>query len=203
MSQRDTRRPLHVENELDSSAVLQAPKVDWRNAAIIDEDGDATLPGAELPSAERVRALARHVQAESVAYQSVSVVGLQILERVLKYERAAAEAAISLAQRDKLAGMISALEQTSEALRSSMSSKASKMMYACTHPLAGLRSRERSWWYALTESIHALESGIDAASKIVSGQPKGGAARLLMSVITRQLRSHHNALLHEAEEWIG
>jgi hypothetical protein len=169
-------------------------------------DGDTKLGvglDAELPAAERVRDLARHTQSDSVAYQSVAVAGLQILERVLRHEKAAAAAAISLAQRDKLAGMVQSLEQTVSALRTSLSAQGTKMLHACTQNRPITRTDERSWWFALTETIEALEGGIDAISGIVSCQPRGGASRQLSGTIARLLHRHHNDLLSEAEHWIG
>ncbi|HEX7070848.1 MAG TPA: hypothetical protein VF190_08580 [Rhodothermales bacterium] len=168
-------------------------------------NGDVRLGvvDAELPAAERVRALARHTQSDGVAYQSVAVAGLQILERVLRHEKAAAAAAISLAQRDKLDAMVQSLEQTVVALRTSLSAQGTKMLFACTRNRPKPDTDERSWWFALTEAIEALESGIDAISGIVSSQPRGGAARLLSGTIARLLHRHHNDLLSEAEHWIG
>ena len=157
----------------------------------------------QIPSAERVRALARHAQSDSVAYQSVAVAGLQILERVLSHEKAAASAAISLAQRDKLEAMVHALEQTVAALRMSLSVQGSKMLHACSQTCPETPRSERSWWFALTEAMEALEGGIDAISGIVASQPRGGAARMLSSVIARLMHRHHNELLGEAEQWIG
>ena len=157
----------------------------------------------ELPPSERIRALARHASSDSVAYQSVAVAGLQILERVLDREKAAAAAALSLAQRDKLEGMVRTLEETVSALRMSLNPQGSKMLVACSATRPSVPSEERSWWYAITEAMEALEGGIDAVSGIVSCQPKGGAARVLSGVIARLLHRHHNALLGEAEQWIG
>ena len=157
----------------------------------------------DLPAAERVRTLARHAHADSVAYQSVAVACLQITQNVLQRERDAADAAISLAQREKLQEMIGSLERTVEALESSLSPKGSKMLSARARATAAEKGEKRNWWFALTEAMETVEKGVDTVSGIVSGQPKGGAARVLSSVIARLLHRHHNELLSEAEQWIG
>lgn len=212
MSQRETGSPFDRSGPQVPTAVFGDTPRKWDRAEATDRDIEFHQNGAalasvganaELPSAERVRALARHAHSDSVAYQSVAVAGLQILERVLKQERIAAAAAISLAQRDKLDAMVCTLEETVAALRMSLSVQGSKMLFACTQTLGNTNPDERSWWFALTETIQALEDGIDAISGIVSGQPKGGASRTLSSVIARQLHRHHNDLLSEAEQWIG
>ncbi len=163
----------------------------------------SVLSAVEIPPADRVRSLARLANADGVAYQSVAVAGVQVLERVLDREKAAASAALSLAQREKLFAMVSSLEQTLNALRMTLSSQGSKMLLACTKARIGPNSEEHSWWFALTEAIQALEEGIDAVSGIVSCQPKGGPARILSGILVRMLHRHHNELLSEAENWIG
>lgn len=157
---------------------------------------------AQLPYPERVRALARHAQADSVVFQSAAVGALQLLDRILWHERQVAEAAISLAQREKLQSMIGALEDTAEALRETLSAQGSKMLNLCEGG-ADEDAQERSWWFALTEAIHVLEEGTDWIASVVSGQPKGGATRTLGSIIARLLHRHHNVLLDEAEQWIA
>ncbi len=126
-----------------------------------------------------------------------------MLERVLDREKAAAVAALSLAQREKLLEMVHSLEQTLAALRMSLNTQGSKMLVACTRPRVKAAQEERSWWFALTETIEILEDGIDAVSGIVSCQPKGGPSRVLSGVLARLLHRHHNELLAEAEQWIG
>src|SRR5690606_16786263 len=48
----------------------------------------------EPSAAQRLLDLARHARSDSVAYQSVAVAGVQVLERVLDREKAAAVAAL-------------------------------------------------------------------------------------------------------------
>lgn len=171
----------------------------WRAEAQLPEK--TTAVDAQLPYPERVRALAKHAQADSIVFQSAAVGALQLLDRVLWHEQQVAEAAISLAQREKLQEMIRALEDTVEALRETLSAQGSQMLNLC-EPGEEENAGERSWWFALTEAIHVLEEGTEWIASVVSGQPKGGAARTLSSIIARLLHRHHNALLDEAEQWI-
>lgn len=164
---------------------------------------DATSGRLSCPAAERIRAVAQDVQHNTVAFQSVAVAALQTLGCVLQRERQVAAASISLAQNEKLHAMINALEATTEALRDLLSAQGSKMLRMCSGPAAPERLHENSWWFALVEAIQVLEEGMERMISIASGQPKGSAARLLSSVVVRQLRSQHHLLLAEADQWIS
>lgn len=159
---------------------------------------------ADLPHAERVRALAQHEKAGSVVFQSTAVGALQVLQRVVAAERQAAEAAISLAQQEKLRDMVASLEATAAALQDTLSTQGRQMLGLCEgRPCGTDAAHERSWWFALTETVEALEEGTAWMANVVSGQPKGCAARMLSSIIARQFRRHHHELLAEAEAWIA
>lgn len=169
--------------------------------AWLGQDDDALV--VALPHAERVRALAEHDSSGSVVFQSTAVGALQVLRRVAAAERAAADAAISLAQQQKLEDMISGLEATAAALQDTLSTQGRQMLGLCDDSRASARpAEERSWWFALSEAVEALEEGTAWMATVVSGQPKGCAARTLSSIIARQLRRHHQELLSEAEAWI-
>lgn len=157
---------------------------------------------ARLPDAERIRALAQHSQAESVVFQSVAVAALQMLDRVLNSERQLAATAISLGQQEKLRGMIASLESTVAALRDALNRRGSKIFNLASPAAPAPRDGEKSWWFALTETMHVLEEGIAWIAGAVAGQPKGSAARLLSSIVARLLHSHYNKLLAEADQWM-
>jgi len=156
----------------------------------------------DVPAAERVRALLGHPTA-GVAYQAVALAGARIVYRVLQRERQAAEATISLAQRQKLQHMVESLEQTYAAVCSSLSAPCVKVEKAMANAERRERLGETNWWFALTEAIEALDSGIEAIVALVSAQPKGVASRLLAAVVVGLLHRHRSELLKEAEQWIG
>ncbi len=156
-----------------------------------------------LPYAERVRSLAKHSQAEGMVFQSVAVSSLQALRRTLACERQVARAAISMAQGEKLQEMIGTLETTIAALGEILSLQGEKMLDLCAFPEMPPGEASRSWWFALTEAIEVLEKGSTWITGLVSGQPKGSAARTLGSIVVRLLHRHHNALLLEADQWMG
>ena len=175
------------------TSVLEMPSTPERKAA--------DLPDVRLPDTERIRALARHSQAESIVFQSVAVGALQLLDRVLKSEQQLAEAAISLAQRNKMDQMIQSLEATAAALQEALSRQGKQMLNLAGKP-EGDGSRENSWWFSLTDTMHTLEEGTEWIATVVARQPKGSAARLLSSIIARLLHNHYNKLLTEAGQWM-
>lgn len=165
-----------------------------------ESDASSELPA--VPSAERVRTLARDAEADSVVFQSVAVAALKMLDRVRGHEQQAAAAALSLAQQEKLETMTASLEAVMQALHEALSTQGAKMFDLCAaEPVE--EPEEPFWWFALTETIQAQEEGIAWLASMVQGQPKGNATRTLSSVIARLLRAHHNALLAEAEEWMS
>jgi hypothetical protein len=153
------------------------------------------------PHARRIRQLAGAGGAQSVVFQSVTVAAHQAIERVLAREREVASAAISLAQGEKLRDMIESLEAVLDALHQTLSAQGMTMLHMAperAHAVSG----DRSWWFTLTEALQSLDDGIQRISAIVSGQPRGGPARTLSSVVVRLLRQHHRCLMDEAEQWI-
>jgi hypothetical protein len=156
-----------------------------------------------LPHAERIAALSRHRDADSVLYQSLAVAAIQVLERVLDRERRVAEATISLAQREKLQAMISGLESAITALKAGLNAQGDKMLALSTPSRPATTDEETNWWFAVTEAMQALEDGADWISSIVNGQPRGSAARTLSSIIARLLYRHYKELLEEADQWMG
>ncbi len=156
----------------------------------------------ELPYAEQLRSLAERKHIHGVAFQSVAVAAVQVLNETLFRERRAASVAISMAQRERLDQMIVALEATNSAICTMLNAQGRKML-DLSAANGGGGGKETSWWFALTEAIESIENGIETVTSIVSRQPKGGAARTLSSVVTRVLRRHQHAMLAEADEWMG
>lgn len=168
-----------------------------------DEEGGVESP---TPNVEALRALNAQVDCTGTTYQSVAVAALQILERALSYEREAAEAALSLGQQEKLASMVDTAEQVVAVLRDTLSAQGHKVMHVCSEQSASASPVDESgqpWWFALTDALEVLEEGTDQMDSLTTGQPSDSPARELSQIIARLLRSHHDALLIEAEEWIS
>lgn len=149
----------------------------------------------------RVRSLVSSLHG-SVACQSVAVAVLQTLDRVLRTERQAASAAISLAQGEKLERMIETSEETLMAIADALNAQGSQMMSLSLDDDPQIDT-EKSWWFALTEAIESVENGTRRVLSLASGQPKGGAVRQLGTIVVQLLRNKHRQLLSEAEAWIA
>ncbi|WP_457653165.1 hypothetical protein [Rhodocaloribacter sp.] len=163
---------------------------------------EAVAGAPPCAEAERVRALAAGGMFDTASCQSVVVAVLRVLARVRVRERAVAAATMSLGQREKLSGMVAALDAVAEALREALSEPGRKMMDLDPEPEAGAVD-ESLWWYALAEALQALEAGLRQIASMVAGQPKPSAARTLAALVARMLRRHYHALLAEAEHWMG
>lgn len=150
---------------------------------------------------DRIRSLAFATGRDTTLFQAVVVASLQTLNRVVERQRQAAAASISLAQGHKMRDMVRATESMIAALTAILSAQGSKMLHLCTG--AKCQKGDPSWWFALTETIQALEEGMEHMSALVYGQRKGAPARLLSSQVVRLLRSQHHSLLAEAEHWIS
>lgn len=168
------------------------------------EDSDATETTVTSPDIEALQAVVDRIGQEGTAFQSVVVVAVQILERALCYEREAAEAALSLGQREKLNSMVDTAEEAASILRSILNAQGgAKVMDLCSQGDAPTPTDNQPWWFALTDALEVLEEGTSRMSSLTTAQPKDSTARELSQVIAQLLRQHHDALLIEADEWIS
>lgn len=166
----------------------------------VDGAGDVEND-VECPYADRIRNIVASLQS-SVACQSVAVAAFQTLDRVLHRERLAENAAISLAQGEKLNQMIQMSEAALEAISDALNAQGNHMVNLTVD--ADLNPpEENSWWFALTEVIESIENGTQRMLSLASGQPKGGAARKLSTIVVQLLRGKHQQLLTEADAWIS
>jgi hypothetical protein len=160
------------------------------------------------PDVEALRLLVEEVERDGSAFQSVAVAAVQIIERALLYEREAAEAALSLGQQEKLTSMVQTAEEAAEVLRGTLSAQGAKVMHLCSkenppQPTSTEDASGSPWWFALTDALEVLEEGTGRMSSLTTAQPEGSPACRLSRCITELLRSHHDALLLEADEWIS
>ncbi len=156
---------------------------------------------ADVPEAvEAVHALAAVPGTDSVAFQCVAVAVLQTLARVRRCEVEAAEAALSLAQRQNLDEMTEAVDATADALRYMLTAQGARMLDRKPRVRGG--TPEHSWWFALSEALQVIEEGMAWIQSVAAGQPAGSPTHALAQALARLLQPHHDALLHEAEQWL-
>jgi len=158
---------------------------------------------APEPDVSALQSLVGDVEDNSPAFQSVAVAAVQILERALCFEREAAEAALSLGQREKMRTMVDTVEAAVGALRNTLSVQGAKVMNLCSEKEPPPTSSGQPWWFALTDALEVLEEGTGRMASLTTAQPEGSSAHALSQCITQLLRSHHDALLLEAEQWIS
>lgn len=176
-------------------------RVKLSRVSSIGSNAEEVVEVPECPFSEEIR---REVipGKNSVAFQSLAVTCLQTLANVLVHERQAERATISLAQGEKLQGMIQTVESTADAVTDLLDAQGSRMLNinAEEEPPA---ENDNSWWFALAETIEVIENGLHRILSLAAGQPKGGAGRRLSAIIVRLLRRHHHQLLIEADAWIS
>lgn len=171
---------------------------------LVDDPDDAAPPEASSPDIEALQTVVDRLGQEGTAFQSVVVVAVQILERALCYEREAANAALSLGQREKLNSMVDTAERAAAILRSTLNAQGgAKVMDLCSQGESPTPTDKQPWWFALTDALEVLEEGTSRMSSLTTAQPKDSMARELSQVIVQLLRQHHDALLIEADEWIS
>ncbi len=148
--------------------------------------------------AERIGALAGQEGCNRAVFQSVAGAVLKTLETVRGHEQAVAEAAFTLAQRERFAAMTATLEETAAALREMLCTQA---LDHHEHP-ATPKAAETRWWFVLSEALQALDDAINQVSAMVAGQPRKSAARTLGGIVVQLLHRHYNVFLAEAEQWM-
>lgn len=175
-----------------------------------EKDEEGGHPNPQSP-AVRIDTLTARLAEDSgsTAFQSVVVAIAQAIDDALRLEYAAAEAAISLAQREKLEAMVKELQQAAVSLQGALNEKGHQLLRS-TSGSPSLSSEgfepgsnsESAWWFALSEAIQGLKENANRVSSLVTGQVKGGAMRDLAAIAVRMMQRHRNDLLIEAERWI-
>ena len=169
-----------------------------------DEEAPSEVPN---PDVEALRTLVDEADCQCAPYQSVVVAAVQILEKALRYERQAASAALSLGQQEKMKAMVETAERAVSVLRDTLTAQGHKVMHLCTETSsagpAASDDEGQPWWFTLSNALEVLEQGTDQMTSLTTGQSPGSAARELSQLTAQLLRSHHDALLLEAEEWIS
>ncbi len=155
------------------------------------------------PDLGPLRALGEEIEGGGTAVQSVAVAAVQIIERALCFEREAADAALSLGQQEKLQSMVETAEEAVSILRTTLSASGGKVVQLCAEGSSPVPADGQPWWFALTDALEVLEEGTHRMESLTTAQPAGSPARELSRQIASLLSGHHDALLLEAEQWIG
>jgi hypothetical protein len=153
-----------------------------------------------FPVAVRVAETLETEKRTGVVFQSVIVACLQTMHRVRLREEQVSEASISLAQREKLHGLLAELDAVSYVLRNALTTQGTCMLRMGSSQ--NLSLDESRWWYALAEAIQELEDGSERMASLVGAQPRGAAVRRLAGTVVRLLHKHHARLVLEAEAWM-
>ncbi|WP_072715984.1 hypothetical protein [Rhodothermus profundi] len=176
---------------------VAALRKNWMQTASAQAPEVATIERSELGQLET---LLKGEAAATLAFQSVLATLLPMLERVLQREQQATEAALSLAQRETLQEMTDALVAVIQMLRGALNERGQQVLRYERPVKAG--PPERSWWFALSEALEAVEDALQRIPSLVRAQPRGSLARRVGALLLRLLRQHQRHLLHEAREWI-
>lgn len=150
--------------------------------------------------AEQIQRLSHQDEVPSVAFQCIVVAALQTLDRVRRSEHHVAEAALSLAQRQKLDAMVATVDAVADALHAILTPQGTAMLKQAR--TRATEAPEHLWWFALSEALHTLEEGLAWIRSVAAGQARGGAARTLSRIISLLLYKHYRDLFEEAEQWM-
>lgn len=172
-----------------------------------DEDveiGAITEVSRHNADLQALRTLVERTQNGGAVFQSVVVAALQILDRALFYEQQAAEAALSLGQREKLQSMIATTNDVLTVLKGTLSAQGAKVMDLCAEQRREEQpSEDQSWWFALTDALEILAEGAERMNSLTTAQPEGSPAHELSDFVAELLHGHYHELHLEADQWIS
>ena len=167
-----------------------------------EQDEDSAKEPESCPAS--ISDLVNQDDAQRVVFQSVAVTALQLVDRARKSNIKAAEAAISLGQRERLNQMNAVLTDTMKVLQTGLSSQGEQMLNLCEPNTEETNSEDgHSWWFSLTECIELLEQGGKQMQSLAQSQPHGSAAHHLGLCLDKLFREQHAELLREADQWIA
>ncbi len=152
----------------------------------------------DITTTEQLSALFASENISSIAFQSVLVAAIQIMDRVREEEVAVSVAAISLAHRQQLAHMLASVDSMIQLLRAALNDQGSRILDLQPRDL-GMDDQNTSWWFCLAQALETLNAGKDWITSIVSGQQKESPARELARIISSFLEKHHARLHAETQ----
>jgi hypothetical protein len=173
------------------------------NKSFLTAHPSSGAPEPPRPDLEALQGLLDSANRDSTPYQSVAVAAVQTLERALRHERQVAEAALSLGQQEKIGSLVQMADKAVALLRDTLSAQGHKVMHvhASSGKADAAEAASPSWRPVLAAALEVLEEGTDQMGSLTTGQPSGSPARELSRFIAQFLRSHHDVLLMEAEDW--
>ncbi len=124
------------------------------------------------------------------------------VEKVIGAESYLKDAAISLAQGEKLSVLLAELHDVADALGLCQEQGRAVRGGSRGTGLEGMRPALPTWWFALSEMLQVCEREIEFMTSIGRGQRKNEPARHLCNLVVRVLRKHYQDALGEAEDWI-
>jgi hypothetical protein len=181
------------------SSARPAPAVASRRPAAAAAD-DARGDGV-ADEVEALRAVAALPPDGGAGFQSVAVAAVQILERAASCECTAAQAALSLGQREKLSAMAEAAREAVRILRGTLSTQGARVMDLCAETPAP--DDDPDWERVLARTRTTLARGAEQMASLTAAQPCESPARALSRATARLLHAHHDALVQEARQWIS
>ncbi len=153
----------------------------------------------DYSTTEKLTYLFEQENISSIAFQSVLVAAIQIIERVREEEVAVSKAAISLGHRQQLSQMLASVDSMTQILRSGLNDQGSRILDLQPREL-GLDETHNSWWFCLVRAIEALNAGKDWIKSIVSGQQRDSPTRRLAVIVTDFLEQHQHQFDNEIRQ---
>ena len=147
----------------------------------------------DLNTTNLLSSILQEEKTSSIAFQSVLVAAIQIIERVREDEIAVASAAISLGQRQILSQMLASVDALLQTLHNALNDQGARILDLQPRGLAKDEAKH-SWWFCLAGAIETLNAGTDWITLIVSGQDQESPCRKLANVVTGFLEKHHTQL---------
>jgi hypothetical protein len=144
------------------------------------------------------------------ALQATVAAAIEAVEGASARIRLAEDAALSLAQRERLAGVVSDLQSTSQELRLRLDPQAQCLLEQRSGWTSRLRSRlqrtpaapaSAGWANALADAVTALDEAAARMTTLGSGTSGPADAALLARTVARRMRSHRDELLADADRW--
>ncbi len=160
---------------------------------------DAAQGDGAAAEVETLRAVAALPPDGGAGFQSVAVAAVQILERARRCEHAAAQAALSLGQHEKLGAMAETAREAVGILRGTLSTQGARVMDLCAE--TPTPDDDPDWERVLARTRLILARGAKQMASLTAAQPRESPARALSRATAHLLHAHHDALVQEARQW--
>ncbi len=190
-----------------SSAALDKRQKQPARAVAADRRRTATTVDAPIANepdvAAEIRTLCSESALKTTAYRSAAAAVIGSLEKVIAAEAYLKDAAISLAQEQKLSVLLDEMHEVARALATCSGLTKSHEKAPSGTEVEVLKPALPQWWFALSEMLLTTEREIEFLVSIGRGQPHEAAARQLCNLVVRVLRKHYHRMFDEAETWMS